>query len=424
MIHLAGKLKIQFGPGLLFAAAAVGTSHVVQSTRAGAGFGLTLGALILIVCLLKYPLFRFAADYAAITDESLVRGYGRRGRWLVWLMFVTSAIEAIAATAGVSLVSASLLQWVLGTELGDVVAAIGLLIVTAGVVSVGRYRLLESSAGLLVVTFSILTLIATVASLPALVADAAPVFGAFPLTAENWSFAIAVSGWMPIGNTAAIMLAAWILARKQSAPATLESSRFDFNLGYLASVVLALCFLIIGAAILFGGGASMPQASAAFVTTFVDLYASAIGGWSILLVSTAALAVMYSTLLAIVDGFPRLIGEFLIELQPGGGGRSNSVEPDERTSGRFYRGSMIAIVGSASGLLYFFLDAFAAFIDLVTITGFLAAPIVALANQLVICGPDIPRELKPGRLLLGWNLLAVAALSLATCGFIYLRLFT
>ena len=86
-------LRARFGPGLIFAAAAVGTSHIVQSTRAGAGFGLTLGLLILLVCLLKYPLFRFAADYAAATGESLVRGYGRRGRLLVLVMFITSAIE-------------------------------------------------------------------------------------------------------------------------------------------------------------------------------------------------------------------------------------------------------------------------------------------------------------------------------------------
>ena len=94
------RLRARFGPGLIFAAAAVGTSHIVQSTRAGAGYGLTLGLLILLVCLLKYPLFRFAADYAAATGENLVRGYGRRGRLLVLVMFITSAIEAVAAMAG------------------------------------------------------------------------------------------------------------------------------------------------------------------------------------------------------------------------------------------------------------------------------------------------------------------------------------
>ena len=38
MIKAISKL----GPGLLFAGAAIGVSHLVQSTRAGADFGLSL----------------------------------------------------------------------------------------------------------------------------------------------------------------------------------------------------------------------------------------------------------------------------------------------------------------------------------------------------------------------------------------------
>ena len=82
---------------------------------------------------------------------------------------------------------------------------------------------------------------------------------------------------------------------------------------------------------------------------------------------------------------------------------------------------MVVIVGCAAGLLYLFLERFADFIDLVTITGFLAAPIVAYANQLVVTGSNVPAELKPGAALLRWNAIAVAALTAATLGFFYLR---
>lgn len=409
-------LRARLGPGLIFAAAAVGTSHVVQSTRAGAKFGLTLGLLVIIVCVLKYPLFRFAADYAAITGESLVRGYGRRGRALVLIMFATSAIEAVAATAGVSLVSASLLQWNLGTAFADASAAVALLAVTALVISLGRYRILESFTGVLVALFTVLTLVTTVASLPAIAGGGRPVLAAFPLHTDNVSFAIAVSGWMPIGNTAAMMLAAWILARQRADGWSLTAARFDFNLGYWVSVALALCFLLIGTAVLFGRGDGMPEASAAFVTSFVGLYTSAIGSWSGILVATAALAVMYSTLLAIVDGFPRMMGEFVAELV-------SRPEHTEQTAERLYLPAMVTVVAFASALLHFFPGAFAAFIDLVTITGFLAAPVVALANQLVMSGANVPKGLRPGRLLQVWNRLAVVLLTLATLGFLLLRFF-
>ena len=45
------------GPGLLFAGAAVGVSHLVQSTRAGADFGFGLLWVLLLATVFKYPFF-------------------------------------------------------------------------------------------------------------------------------------------------------------------------------------------------------------------------------------------------------------------------------------------------------------------------------------------------------------------------------
>ena len=66
------------GPGLLFAGAAVGVSHLVQATRAGADFGLTLVWLVVLANVLKYPAFEAGARYTAATGQSLLEGYRRR----------------------------------------------------------------------------------------------------------------------------------------------------------------------------------------------------------------------------------------------------------------------------------------------------------------------------------------------------------
>ena len=63
------------GPGLLFAGTAVGVSHLVQATRAGADFGLTLLWLVILANVLKYPAFESGARYAAATGTSLLEGY-------------------------------------------------------------------------------------------------------------------------------------------------------------------------------------------------------------------------------------------------------------------------------------------------------------------------------------------------------------
>jgi Mn2+/Fe2+ NRAMP family transporter len=63
------------GPGLLYAGAAVGVSHLVQSTRAGASYGFDLVWILILANILKYPFFEFGPRYAIATRNSLITGY-------------------------------------------------------------------------------------------------------------------------------------------------------------------------------------------------------------------------------------------------------------------------------------------------------------------------------------------------------------
>ncbi len=78
---ILSKLK-KLGPGLLFAGAAIGVSHLVQSTRAGADYGWGLLWALVLVNLFKYPFFRFGPRYALATGESLLDGYHKLGKKL------------------------------------------------------------------------------------------------------------------------------------------------------------------------------------------------------------------------------------------------------------------------------------------------------------------------------------------------------
>ena len=60
------------GPGILFASTAIGVSHLVQSTRAGAIAGFGLLWAVVAANLAKYPFFEFGSRYANATGESLV----------------------------------------------------------------------------------------------------------------------------------------------------------------------------------------------------------------------------------------------------------------------------------------------------------------------------------------------------------------
>ncbi len=77
----------KLGPGLLFAGAAIGVSHLVQSTRAGADYGWGLIWALLLINLFKYPFFQYGPRYAQATGETLLDGYHKLGKTYLWAYF-------------------------------------------------------------------------------------------------------------------------------------------------------------------------------------------------------------------------------------------------------------------------------------------------------------------------------------------------
>ena len=56
------------GPGIMYAGAAIGVSHLVQSTRAGAGYGFALVWVVVVVPLFRYPFLEFGHRYRGPTS--------------------------------------------------------------------------------------------------------------------------------------------------------------------------------------------------------------------------------------------------------------------------------------------------------------------------------------------------------------------
>ena len=133
------------GPGLLWAGAAIGGSHLVQSTRAGAGWGFGLLWAVVLILLLKYPFFEFAHRYTASTGESLLHGYRRLGVWALWVFLAIAVVSSVINAAAVTLVAASLLGGLL--RLAWSLPRLALLVfgLVAAILVGGRYRTLDRS---------------------------------------------------------------------------------------------------------------------------------------------------------------------------------------------------------------------------------------------------------------------------------------
>ena len=116
LVKLQNFLKT-LGPGILFASAAIGVSHLVQSTRAGATYGFLLVGAVLFANVIKFPFFEFGSRYAVSTGTSLLAGYRRVGRWAVYVYLFITLGSMFAVTAAVSFVCAGILNNLLGLSI-------------------------------------------------------------------------------------------------------------------------------------------------------------------------------------------------------------------------------------------------------------------------------------------------------------------
>ena len=413
-MEILSKLK-KLGPGLLFAATAVGVSHLVQSTRAGAEFGLTLSALIILACAIKYPAFRFGAEYSACTGESVIAGYERQGRWLLILVFIATIIEGVGVIPAVGLVSAGLGMNLLTININVILATMAIVLAASVILLLGRYRVLENITRIFVVVFSVLTIVAAIAATTQL-ASGQPLSAPFAINEQNLFFAVSVAGWMPVGLSCSIFLSVWVIARGHlhGRPVTPEEARFDFNVSYAATLVLALCFLMMGTALLFGSGIEIAGSSNGFAAQLIGLFTQSIGQWAQLVVGVAALAVMLSTVLAVVDGFPRTYANITYRLM-----KKNSSSWDEN---RLYRGFLGLQAVTTFMVLVFLLRSFGTFIDFITALGFLSAPIIAFLNHRIMFSSDLSVTQQPATWLRHWSIAGIIVLTAVFPIYLYFRI--
>ena len=118
----------------------------------------------LIINLIKYPFFEYAPRYSASTGESLLDGYKRLGKWAIYLYFFLTFSTMFALQAAVTIVTAGLFSSVFPNSFDIIQWSFGLLLISATIVIVGRYSLLDSLIKVIIIILTLATLIAVVSS--------------------------------------------------------------------------------------------------------------------------------------------------------------------------------------------------------------------------------------------------------------------
>jgi len=203
-------LVAALGPGIMYAGAAIGVSHLVQSTRAGATYGYALVWAVVAAHLLKYPFFEFGHRYAAATGGNLLHGYQRVGRWALPVYLLVACALGLPSITLLAVVTAGMASQVLDVGISITAWSAAILGGCVALLLSGGYPLLDRVMKLLMALLAVGTVVAVVAaaSFHAPSPDAAP-----PPTVWDDAgifFLVALMGWMSTPMDASVWPSLWM----------------------------------------------------------------------------------------------------------------------------------------------------------------------------------------------------------------------
>ncbi|WP_232056448.1 NRAMP family divalent metal transporter [Pseudoalteromonas sp. A25] len=312
-VLLALKNKLDtLGPGILMATAAIGGSHLVAATQAGALFGWQLLWLIVIVNLLKYPFFRFGVEYTLVSKQSLVAGYQQQGKAVFFAFVILNIIAAIVNTAGVLLLTASLLHYALPWKIDITILCFAILSSCLAILLLGHYKLLDKASKWIMATLTLSTIAALCVAISQGAANPPPTIPPEPFQMAMLGFLVVLMGWMPAPIEISAINSLWLRAKTRTSNLTLKQGLFDFNLGYGLTALLAVVFFSLGVLIQYGSSTKIELAGIAFSQQLISMYTQTIGAWSHSLVAAIAFLCMFGTTLTVLDGYARTLNESLL----------------------------------------------------------------------------------------------------------------
>lgn len=414
----ASRIRVflrSFGPGLLWAGTAVGVSHLVQSTRAGADAGFALAGVVLFALILKYPFFEFGPRYAAATGESLLEGYRRIGTWAIWLYFGVILLTVVITHAAIVLFTAYLVLFALGSSVSVTLVAALLYVGCSALLWFGHFRALDFAIKVLLLLLAASTLVAASVVLPRADVSSLSLLPLLPTdSAIPFAFVLALAGWMPSDIAISGHSSLWTLAKaKQSGRPAVRTVQLDFLISYLGTSILAFAFLTLGAAVMYGSGETFSAAGTVFSTQLIDLYAGTLGQWARPLILMAAITAMFSTTLAIIDGYPRVIDRAVKVIR----NADPSATADAPVSGPYW--VSMAVVGMLTVLvLSLFVGNLTQMVDFVTIVAFLTGPVLGFLNFRVITSDAVPAEYRPGPAMRAYAYVGLIALGAVAVAFL------
>jgi Mn2+/Fe2+ NRAMP family transporter len=329
------------GPGLILSASIVGSGELIATTALGAQAGFVILWMVIFSTLVKVAVQIELARWTISTGQPALTGYnkvppklGRIG-WinLLWMIMALSKILQIGGIVGGVAAALSILFPIGGEPLGTISLTIWTIITAGGSIALlysNNYGLIERGATLLVVVFSIITILIAF-GLPFTpfgftAADVASgLTFALPLGAVG--AAIAMFGITGVGADEITFYTYWCVEKgyaRYVGPADgsdawvrrangwISVMYKDAFVSWVIYTFGTLAFFLMGAAVLQPQGL-VPEGNE-MITTLSRMYTDTLGAWAGILFLIGAVAVLGSTLWAAIPSWSRMFTNLLAVL--------------------------------------------------------------------------------------------------------------
>lgn len=320
------------GPGFILSASIVGAGELIATTVLGAKAGFTALWVILVSCLVKVAVQLEFGRHTIQTGETCVEAMNQLPgpkpaavHWTIWVWLLVQPAKFMqlgGIIGGCAIVlhmvapTLSLEAWCWGTA-----------VVSALLVSFGRYGLVEKVCLAMLGAFTLTTLIC-VASLQwteyafSLSDLASGLTGRIP--ADGWLLVIGAFGLTGVGGDEIMHYTYWLLEKGYAAktgpvdandPAWVERAKgwirvmqMDALLSMVAYTAVTCAFYCLGAAVLHTRGGEVPGGYA-LVEALAAMYTETLGPWSMYVFLAGAFVVLYSSVFSALAAWSRMFAD-------------------------------------------------------------------------------------------------------------------
>ena len=372
----------KLGPGILFAGAAIGVSHLVQSTKAGADFGFGLVWALLLVNLFKFPFFQYGPKYANATGESLLEGYKKLGANILYFYVIISLATMFTIQTAVTIVTAGIASSLTNNIISVEQWTIIILIVCSVLLYFGKYKMLDKMIKIVISILALSTILATYLAFNNFSYDF-NLSQVLPKNNVEIAFLIAFMGWMPAPLDISVWHSIWTIEKNKSdGIQEMKTTLFDFNIGYFGTIILGISFVLLGYFVMNGSNLSFSGSATTFATQLIEMYTSTFGSWSYIIIGLATFTTMFSTTITTLDASPRAMH------------KATELISNKKIKNGYIYWLFFLVIGTIT-IFFNFNSEMGTLVKVATIVSFITAPFYAIINYILISSSHTPKKYRP-----------------------------